>query len=84
MSLRICYLAVYVFAMIVSAMIKTIGAEVAKDPHRLSDYFARTRETTLSSWLAVSSWSVANPLPVKLIEAPSLSPGKVTAFTFGN
>jgi hypothetical protein len=28
MSLRICYLAVYVFAMIVSVMIKTIGAEV--------------------------------------------------------
>ena len=49
MSLRICYLAVYVFAIIVSGMIKAIGAEAAKDPHRLSDYFARTRETTLSS-----------------------------------
>lgn len=49
MSLRICYLAVYVFAITVLGTIKAIGAEVAKDLHRLSDYFAGTRETTLSS-----------------------------------
>jgi hypothetical protein len=49
MSLRICYLVVYVFAIIGSGTIKAIGAEDAKDPHRLSDYFARARETTLSS-----------------------------------
>ncbi|MBV9878437.1 MAG: hypothetical protein JO025_27140 [Verrucomicrobia bacterium] len=49
MSLRICHLVFYVFAISVSGMIKAIGAEVAKDPHRLSDYFTRTRETTLSS-----------------------------------
>jgi hypothetical protein len=49
MSLRICYLAVYVFAIIVLGTIKAIGAEAAKDPHKLSDYFAKTRETTLSS-----------------------------------
>ena len=49
MSLRICYLAVYVLAIIVWGTIKAIGAEAAKDPHRLSDYFARVRETTLSS-----------------------------------
>lgn len=49
MSLRICYLAVYAFTIIVSGRIKAIGAEVAKDPHRLSDHFAKARETTLSS-----------------------------------
>ena len=49
MSLRIRHLVVYVFAIIVSGTIKAIGVEVAKDPHRLSDYFARARETTLSS-----------------------------------
>ena len=49
MSLRICYLAVYFFAVIVLGTIKTIGAEIAKDLPRLSDYFAGTRETTLSS-----------------------------------
>jgi hypothetical protein len=49
MSLRICYLAASVLAIIVFGAIKAIGAEAAKDPHRLSDYFARVRETTLSS-----------------------------------
>jgi len=49
MSLRICYLAVYVFAIIVLGTIQAIGTEVGKDSHRLADYFARTRETILSS-----------------------------------
>jgi hypothetical protein len=49
MSLRICYLAVSAFAIIISGTIKAIGAEVVKHPHRLSDYFARTRVTMLSS-----------------------------------
>ena len=49
MSLKTCYLAVYVFAIIVLGTIKAIGAEAAKDPDKLSDYFAKVRETTLSS-----------------------------------
>jgi len=49
MNLRICSLAVCILASIVLGTIKAIGAEAVKDPHRLSDYFARVRETTLSS-----------------------------------
>jgi hypothetical protein len=62
MSLRICYLVVYVFAITVSGTIKAIGAEVAKDPHRLSDYFAKARETTLS--LLVGRFIVVGSQPV--------------------
>jgi hypothetical protein len=49
MSLRISSLAVCLFAIIVLGAIKAIRAEGAKDPHKLSDYSARVRETVLSS-----------------------------------
>jgi hypothetical protein len=49
MSLKTCYPALYVFVTIVLGTIKAIGAEAAKDPHKLSDDFTKVRETTLSS-----------------------------------
>jgi hypothetical protein len=49
MILRILYLAVYIFAIIVLGTMAATGSEIAKDPHTVSDHFARARETTLSS-----------------------------------
>ena len=49
MSRKISNLAVCVFAILVLGTIKATGSDVAKGPHRASDYFARTRETTLSA-----------------------------------
>ncbi len=49
MSLRNCYPAVYVFAIIVLGAIDATGSEIVKGPHAVSDHFAKVRETALSS-----------------------------------
>ena len=49
MNRRTCYLAVYVFTVVVLGTIEATGSEAAKGPHKASHYFARARESTLSA-----------------------------------
>jgi hypothetical protein len=62
MNLRNPHLAVYFFAIIVLGASQAIRAEVAKNPHTHSDYFAKTRETTLAS--LVGHFMVVGSQPV--------------------